>query len=246
LLILSCFFASSIGFLSFYVWERHARDPLLDLTLLRDLNVSLALITSFVKFFVEAGLYFLIPFYLLLTRGTPAMLAGLLLVLPAVVQMIVSPLTATLTRRFGSRLLYPLSMALTSASCALFVLLTPTSHYGLIVVSVCSIGLAKGLFIAPNRLRLQEHSPAQRRGAVNGLLETMTRAGVALGICFFEAVFSQEFPKSDVDFLYAPKDLLMRAFHSAFRFGAWISLIGLATSLISFRKAPSGAIVKDP
>lgn len=231
--ILGMFAVAGAGLAGFILLERRLPRPLLDLSLFAHANLVLTFVTSFVKFFIESGLYFLAPFYLMLARGMSADLAGLLLVTPALVQMAVSPLTGRLTRRFGARRTCFASMVVTTLSCVLFHGLGAASAFAYVLVAIATIGLAKGLFIAPNRHRLMESAPPHKLGAVNGVLETTTRAGVALGICAFEAVFSAWVPDRGADYLHAPPAVLDAGFRAAFLMGVWVSLLGLASSAVS-------------
>lgn len=228
--ILGTFAIAGLALAGFVILERRRSQPLLDLSLFAHVNLVLAYITSFVKFFIESGLYFLLPFYLMLARGMSADLAGLLLVAPAIVQMTVSPLTGRLTLRFGSRWVCVTSMAVTTLSCVLCYELGAASRFAFILLAIATIGLAKGLFIAPNRHRLMESAPPHKLGAVNGVLETMTRAGVALGICGFEAVFAAWLPEHGADYLHARAAVLDAGFRAAFLMGTWASLNGSSVS----------------
>ena len=239
--IVGTFAVAGFGLAGFVLLERRLLHPLLDLSLLAHVNLALTLVTSFVKFFIESGLYFLVPFYLMLARGMSADLAGLLLVVPAVVQMAVSPITGRLTDRYGGRWVCFASMVVTTLSCVLFYGLNAASSLIYIVGAIGTIGLGKGLFIAPNRHRLMESAPPHKLGAVNGVLETTTRAGVALGICAFEAVFSASLPERGADYLHQPPAVLDAAFHAAFLMGILASLIGLASSAISVEDGKTGA-----
>ena len=148
-LILATFVVGVLSLAVFVIMERRLLHPLLDLSLFAHVNLVLTFVTSFVKFFIESGLYFLVPFYLMLARGMSAYLAGLLLVVPAVAQMAVSPVTGRLTDRYGERWVCFASMVVTTLSCVLFYGLGAASSYLYIIGAIANIGLAKGLFIAP-------------------------------------------------------------------------------------------------
>jgi EmrB/QacA subfamily drug resistance transporter len=236
-LIVGAFALAALSLPLFVVMEPRTAQPLLDLTIFRNPNLSLAFVTSFVKFFIESGLYYLVPFYLMLERNMSATRAGLLLVIPAVVQMCISPATGWLTDRLGARWLAFTSMTITALSCALFALAGPDSSYAPILVAVATIGLSKGLFIAPNRHRIMDSAPAEKMGSVNGALETTTRAGVAFGICLFDAVFSSNLPERGAHYLQAPVEVLDPAFRAAFEMGLLVSVGGLVSSGISFPRS---------
>ena len=128
-------------------------------------------------------------------------------------------------------------MVVTTLSCILFYGLGAASSLVYIIGAIASIGLAKGLFIAPNRHRMMESAPPHKLGAVNGVLETTTRAGVALGICAFEAVFSAWLPNRGADYLHMPAAVLDAGFRAAFLMGILASLVGLASSAIAVEDA---------
>ena len=234
-LVLTCFALCGIGLAGFIALERWLPYHLLDLSIFRHANLSLAVVTSFVKFFVESGLYFLLPFYLMLAKQLSAANAGLMLILPAIVQILVNPATGRLTVQWGSYGLCLLSMVVTLAAASMCWLLTPASSLVFILIAIALIGLAKGLFIAPNRHRVVESAPAGSMGSVNAMLETVTRSGVALGMCSFETVFSAWLPPH-VDYLQATPDMLTVGFRAAFLMGIIAAVIGLVAAAIRVRQ----------
>lgn len=237
--VVGALIVAALGLPGFVLVETRSTQPLLDLSIFNP-NLVLAFATSFVKYFIESGLYFLVPFYLMLEKKMSPTLAGLIMVVPAGVQMCISVVTGWLSGRLGARALTFISMMVTSLSCALFVLLGPESGIGAILIAVAAIGVAKGLFIAPNRHRVMESAPEGKLGSVNGALETTGRAGVAFGICSFETVFSSYLPDRGASYLHASEAVLQYAFRSAFVFGLAVSVVGIVTAGLKIKRA-SGA-----
>lgn len=236
-LILGAFALAAAGGCGFVLLERRIAAPLLDLSIFNP-NLALAFVTSLVKFFIESGLYYLVPFFLMLEKepNMTAQEAGLLLMIPALVQMSICLFTGRLTDLVGARPLGLISMLVTSLSCLLFALLTAHTHLWFIVAALSTIGLSKGLFIAPNRHRIMDSAPADKMASVNAALETTTRAGVALGVCSFEAVFSSHLSQRGADYLHAPESVLESGFRAAFLMGLAVSVIGVLAAGI---RAPS-------
>lgn len=230
--ILTSFGLSLLGAVVLLLVETRLPYRLLDFHLFRSVNLALAFVTSFIKYLVESGQYFLLPFYLILVRKISPDVAGLLLVVPAVLQMFVSPMTTRLLARFGSRWMSSAAMSVLILSSVACWKLEPDSGYPLLLLAIATIGISKGLFIAPNRHRIVAHSPKEMMGSVNGMLETTVRLAITLGICVFETVYAEELPVDGS----ATMAQLMAGFHAAFGFGVVVSIIGLLTALTSFRE----------
>jgi hypothetical protein len=104
---------------------------------------------------------------------------------------------------------------------------TPISH---IVIALGVVGLGTGIFISPNNSALMGAAPRHRQGIAAGVLATARNAGMVLGVGLAGAVFTSVLSHGG----HTP-GALFAATRAAFRVGALVGALGVATSLVRGR-----------
>ena len=185
---------SGIGFL---VWERRAKNPLMDLMLvLRTPNYLGAMISQALAGFVEMGLGLIFPLLLILDLGMSPLVAGLALIPTTVPMVLLSTSVGRWYDRSGGRPPLILGFGLLALS-GLFLgvgvhLLHPASPDYLLLLPgllVFGTGLACVLTACdPVSLDSVDESLA---GQVSGASATAEQAGGAIGIAGLYAIFHE-------------------------------------------------------
>lgn len=174
----------------FVVLERTREHPMLDLSLFRRAAFSAAAGAAVLNYVCLYGVLFLLPFYLLQTRGLTPQQAGLLLTAQPLVMMLAAPAAGALSDRIGTRT--PGIAGLAILAVGLFLLSRVGLHTGLWTVAgdlaVC--GLGTGTFIAPNNSGLMGAAPKHRQGIAAGVLATARNVGMVLGVGLAGAVLT--------------------------------------------------------
>lgn len=187
--------------------ESEAKAPLFDLTLLKNRTFWTANLASFLTFVSYSTLSVLMPFFLEeVMRFTPSQ-AGLFMTAIPLTVFVVAPISGRLSDRLGSQELSFVG-ALVGAL-GLFVMsgaFGPGIHervspYG-IIVGLCSIGLATGLFQSPNNNAIMGSVPHQKLGVASALLATVRNLGLVTGTGLATGLFSWRF-KVTGDFVHS-------------------------------------------
>jgi EmrB/QacA subfamily drug resistance transporter len=175
---------------SFLYYESRIHAPMLDLTLFRSRIFSISVLSAILNYICVFSIIFLLPFYLIQSRGFPASQAGLLLTAQPIIMAIIAPISGTLSDRIGTRLPTGLGMTLLCGGLFLLSRLGPDSAYLDIILALALAGLGTGIFISPNTSALMGAAPKHRQGIASGILATSRNFGMVLGIGISAAIFT--------------------------------------------------------
>ena len=166
---------------TFVARQRRVADPLLDLSVLRLVPVSVCLSVNVLGGVVLGGTFLVVTQYLQLVRGLDPLLAGLWLILPTgamAVGTFAGPAVARRTRPVvvmaGGMLLGGIGLGLITQ--------VPAGDHGLLIgalsLALFGFGLPGGLGINV----IVSAVPPEKAGGVSGLSSTGQELGVALGL----------------------------------------------------------------
>jgi EmrB/QacA subfamily drug resistance transporter len=181
----------SILFLIIFVLiELRIEQPMIDLRLFKNKFFSISLVTGFLIFFSIAATLILMPFYLENSLGYETRQVGLLLAVVPVVMGITSPISGTLSDRFGTRSIAVLGLVtllIGYFSLSQLSLETSTLEY---VIRYVPIGLGMGIFQSPNNSTIMGSAPKGRLGIVSGMLAINRTIGQTTGIAILGAFWA--------------------------------------------------------
>lgn len=211
----------------FVVIERCVAAPMLDLTLFRSRLFTGATVSALLNFVAGSSVTFLLPFYLLQGRGLRPDQAGLLLAAQPLGMMVVAPISGHMSDRMGSRILSTAGMV--GTACGLFCLsrLGPTSPILAIVGGLLLLGIAGGIFSAPNNSALMGAAPRGRQGVAGSVQATARNMGMVLGIGIAGAILTTGLAGRSP---LAAKGALFAAVHVGFVVAGAIAIVGIVTS----------------
>ena len=116
----------------------------------------------------------------------------------------------------------------------------PASGIGAILFAIATIGVAKGLFIAPNRHRVMESAPEGKMGSVNGGPgDDDPRRRRLWYLCVRDGLLELSADRG-ASYLHAPDAVLEHAFRAAFLLGLAVSVVGIVTAGLKIKQAAGG------
>lgn len=181
--------AAALGLLVFLYLESRLPQPMVDLSLFRNILFSMNLMMAFLVFIVMAGM-FILPFYLQLVLKLPASLIGLLMMVHPIGMGIVAPLAGALSDRFGSRVISLFGLISIAGGCfALSTVqegMTPLQFFPRTLL----FGIGMGLFQAPNNSAVMSTVPSERLGIGSGLLVLSRTLGQTTGLPLMGSLFT--------------------------------------------------------
>ena len=181
--------AGILVFIGFIVYERFQREPLLPLSLFRNLNFSIAIWISAVVAFGMLGFFLPVTIFLQSVLGFSALKAGLTFLPMSLVSMIVAPIAGRLSDRYGGK--YVLMIGLTCFACGMglvvyFISLSATQATFWGPAALAGIGL--GATFAPLTTVAMRDVRPQMAGAASGVLNTVRQLGGSIGSAVIGAV----------------------------------------------------------
>jgi len=167
---------------AFVLLEQRLRSPMLDLGLFRSRSFSAATASAVLNYICVYAIVFLLPFYLIQSRGLSAAETGLLIASQSVMRAVASPTSGTLSDKIGSRLPAALGMAMMALGLFLLSRLAVQSSLLSIALVLGLTGLGAGIFVSPNNSALLGSAPRHRQGIAAGMMATARNLGMVLGV----------------------------------------------------------------
>jgi EmrB/QacA subfamily drug resistance transporter len=180
---------------AFYVVERRASAPMLDLTIFENRLFSAASAAAFINGLSRFALLFVFVFYFQGAQGDDPITAGLKLAPMAIGMLISSPLAGIWADRHGSRALAALGMLVSAGALAGMTTLQVHSGYWLSVLWLGIVGIGSGMFNSPNTAAMMGTVPAHRRGIAGGARTMLQNTGAVISIAFVLAIITAAVPK---------------------------------------------------
>jgi EmrB/QacA subfamily drug resistance transporter len=188
--VLALLAASLVFLVVFLTLERKIQDPMIDLGLFRNRLFNINLVTGFITFISLSGTIILMPFYLENVLGYDPQAVGFLLAIVPIAVGFTSPISGTLSDRFGTRPITVIGLAiLLLGFLAISTLTTQTTGLGY-VLRFLPIGIGVGVFQSPNNSAVMGAVPPNRLGVASGLLSVTRTLGQTTGIAALGALWA--------------------------------------------------------
>jgi MFS family permease len=196
--VLICLFGGVAVLGLFVVVETRVKDPMFRLHLFKNRAFTMGNLTALCAALARGGLMFILIIWLqgiwLPEHGysfakTP-LWAGIYMIPLTIGFLISGPLSGRLADRYGARPFATAGVALSGVVFLLFNLLPMNFNYVLFAILLLLVGLALGLFFAPNTASVMNSLPADQRGAGAGMLNTFQNSAQVLSIGLFFTVIT--------------------------------------------------------
>lgn len=220
---------AAVGVVIFLIFENRIKNPMIDLTLFRNIPFSLNLMMGFFSFITLGGV-FLIPFYLQLVKQYTPQQIGLIMMVTPVSVALFAFISGVLSDRFGTpglSLLGLLFMAVGSLSISTLNAETDVIGY---LLRMAPLGLGLGLFQSPNNSAIMGEAPPERLGVASGLLSLTRSLGQTTGMPIMGVVFTVSIMASTKITRFSsitdvPPDALVIGLTSTYRIGGIFILV---------------------
>jgi MFS transporter, DHA2 family, methylenomycin A resistance protein len=217
--VLAAFAVAVTAFAAFAVLQARGAHPMLPLSLFRSRTVTVAVATGFAFMVGYYGLPFVMSLYLQELRGLSALDTGVVFLPMMLIGAALTPFTARLGARFGSRSLVVTGLlAMMTGLTVIGLLPAPVPVPALSFVMIL-VGLAGPLVMPPVMALLLQAVPARRAGVASGVFNTSRQVGGALAVAVFGALLATR-----AAFLAGMRDSLLIA--------AAVALAAAAVSLL--------------
>ncbi len=207
----------------FAVWERRVGEPMLDITLFRNIRFSAASFSIAAAFFGLFGFIFLITQYFQIVHGYSPLSAGVRTLPFAIGVGAAAPAAPMLAGRLGTKIVVPAGLILMAAGFFIASTLgSGSAYFGPVLVSMVLMAVGLGLVTAPSTGAILAVLPLGKAGVGSAVNDVTRELGGTFGVAVVGAVFSS---------VYGPR--LTQLLHVA----------GLpASALATARQSPAAAL----
>jgi EmrB/QacA subfamily drug resistance transporter len=175
----------------FAAWERRVGEPMLDITLFRNIRFSAASFSIAVAFFGLFGFIFLITQYFQIVHGYSPLSAGVRTLPFALGVGAAAPAAPILARRLGTKIVVPAGLILMGAGFFIASTLGSSSAYfGPVLVSMVLMAVGLGLVTAPSTGAILAVLPLAKAGVGSAVNDVTRELGGTFGVAVVGAVFS--------------------------------------------------------
>ncbi|MGN9906599.1 DHA2 family efflux MFS transporter permease subunit [Phytohabitans sp. LJ34] len=180
----------AVVLVAFGVWQRRARQPLVDLALFRSRGFTWGAILATVATFTMFGLLFTLPQFFGTVYGTDAFGTGLRL-LPVIGGLMVGARVAgRVAERAGAKAVVAAGLAVMAVALAAGATTSADTGYGYVAAWVSVAGLGLGFAMPPAMNAALGALEADRSGVGSGLIQAMRQVGSAIGVAVLGTVLN--------------------------------------------------------
>ncbi len=178
---------------AFCVIETRVRQPMFQLSLLRNRAFGLGNLAGLMASVGRGGMQFMLiiwlqgiwlPLHGFDYESTP-LWAGIYMLPLTVGFLVAGPISGWLSDRYGPRPFATGGLALAAVTFVLLVVLPVDFNYWLFALIILLNGLGTGIFTSPNTAEVMSAVPASQRGVASGMRATLMNGGMALSIGIF-------------------------------------------------------------
>ncbi len=180
--ILWCFALSLIGLVVFLVVEMNIRHPLIDLSLLKNVNFGMANLVLFIFGMGMFGSTFLLPLYLQNGLGYTAFQAGSLFIPIGLIMAVCGPISGRLSDKTNPKMLALFGIVMLSFSLFVNRYLSLFSETSSIMVSLYLRGIGMGFIFTPLSALSLSEIPRERMAQASGLFNVLRQIGGSFGV----------------------------------------------------------------
>jgi EmrB/QacA subfamily drug resistance transporter len=200
--IVACFVLGAVLMGAFFVWESRIDHPMLDVKFFKNPRFTAASNGVMLVFFAMFGSIFLITQYFQFVLGYSPLETGIRFLPWAAAMMVVSPFSARLVDRVGTKLSVGLGLGCVAVALALLSGLDATSSYWPDVLwRMMLMAVGMGLTMAPATESIMGSLPRAKAGVGSAVNDTTRQVGGALGVAVIGSVLASTYSNQVAEFL---------------------------------------------
>ncbi|MBW1709545.1 MAG: MFS transporter [Deltaproteobacteria bacterium] len=231
-----------LSLIAFIFVENRASDPIVDLSLFKNLRFSSATGALFLTFLAYPAFTLVIPFFLIQGVGLMPAKAGFVMASVSMTAIIIGPISGWLSDRFGPVWFSTLGAMCSSVAFSLMRGFDLQTQIIGIVLILSTFGFGIGLFQAPNNSIIMGSVKKENLGTASALMATLRSVGIAVGTAVAGTVYSVRkiihaaaLSQQGVEAGYANKQAVSLAFHdvliASIIFMALVVVLSLGTRI---------------
>jgi DHA2 family methylenomycin A resistance protein-like MFS transporter len=188
--VLAAFAVAAAALLVFLAAQARGADPMVPLDLFRSRTVAVSVAVGFAFIVGYFGLPFVMSLYLQEVRGLSPLATGAVFVPMMLVGAVVTPFSARLAERLGTRTVIVAGLVAMAAGLAIIAVLPAAVPVWALAALMILVGLAGPLVMPPVTAVLLDGVPGHQTGRASGVFNTSRQVGGALSVAVFGALLA--------------------------------------------------------
>jgi DHA2 family multidrug resistance protein len=189
-LMITCYTLAAISFVIFLYIDLRIEFPIINLRLLKNLNLSMASLVFFIYGIAMFGSTFLLPLYLQNSMGYTAFQAGLVFIPYGIMMAVMSPVSGALSDRYNPKISVSLGIALLVISFYMQKFLSLDSSRFQIMFPLIPRGIGLGMIIAPLTKLAMADMESRNYAQASGLFNVIRQIGGSFGIAILGTILT--------------------------------------------------------
>lgn len=218
----------------FFIYERYAISPLIDIKMFKNLTFTFSNITALLNYSSTYAISFIMSLYLQLILKLDPQYAGLILLSQPLLMAIFSPLGGWLSDKIEPRIIASIGMAIISMSILRLSLLDVSTSIPDIILWLMILGFGYALFSSPNTNAVMSSVDRNKYGIASGILGTMRFTGQTISLAVATSILSMTTGKmiTTTSNLSVEPQKFLTGMRLTLTIMTVICIIGIITSLI--------------
>src|SRR3954447_8873866 len=190
--VLTAFAVALLGLAGFLAAQARGAHPMVPLDLFRSRTVTVSVAVGFAFIVGYYGLPFVMSLYLQQLRGLSSLGAGAAFLPMMLIGLVLTPFSARLAERVGTRLLVTAGLLVMTAGLMVLGLVPASTPIWTLALLMILVGLGGPLVMPPLTGLLLNSVPAHRAGTASGVFNTSRQVGGALAVAVFGALLADQ------------------------------------------------------
>jgi MFS transporter, DHA2 family, multidrug resistance protein len=188
--VIGCFSASALGIFAFIAIELSAPHPLIDLSLFKYKNFTIASILFFSFGLGLFGADFLLPLYMQNLLGYSSQLAGLVFIPDGIALAVAAVISGRITDRIGARTPAIAGIAILGYCFLRYTTLTLDTSIRFILVTITLLGIGLGTISSPLQTTAMSQLPSSMFAQAAGLISVIKQIGGSFGVALLSTLLT--------------------------------------------------------
>jgi len=186
------FVVAAVSLALFFVAERRAPEPMLNLRLFENRRFAYASLATALNGLARGAVLFVLTFFLQGPFGYDPLTAGIMLAPFGAAFLVVGPISGHLSDRYGARYLATAGLLVSAGGLLGLCTVVSTTPYWVLAAYMALMGGGSGLFASPNMNAIMSAVKTSERGSASGIRAMLMNTGQMLSIAIaFPLVLSQ-------------------------------------------------------
>jgi EmrB/QacA subfamily drug resistance transporter len=177
----------------FLVWESKISHPMLRLHFFENPRFSMAASSIAIAFFVLGGASFLLTQYLQFVRGYSPLKAGALFLPLAGALLVLSPLSANVAHKFGTKVTVAFGLSVIGISAFMISLFTTSTSLLSVELTMGLVGVGLAFTMPPSAESVMGSLPRAQAGVGSATNGTLIQVGGALGVAILGSLLATSY-----------------------------------------------------